>query len=173
MQRELNPDLFGEGRAQTQRSTEAYSPAYHQNFTAPIAAAPSDFEKQLSDVKNQFQQVLDQMQKLNGAWSEFSQHTHFKFEKIQQNVSRLEQNHNGFVLDSGQKLTQLNVRLNERKALDLKIQEMVDRHNSVIKSFEVRMNHLQKLLSEKESQMIATQSALNEAKMEISRLKRL
>jgi len=42
----------------------------------------------------------------------------------------------------------------------------------VIKSFEVRLNHMQRLLADKENQMAASQAALNEAKMEISRLKR-
>ena len=57
--------------------------------------------------------------------------------------------------------------------MDQKMQEVIDRHNSVLKGFEVRITHLQKLLSEKDSQVMSAFAALNEAKMEIARLKRL
>jgi hypothetical protein len=78
-----------------------------------------------------------------------------------------------FAMESGQKISQLNQKLTERKSLEMKVQEMVDRHNNVIKSFEVRMGQLQKLLAEKDAMLVSAQATLNDAKMEITRLKRL
>ena len=45
--------------------------------------------------------------------------------------------------------------------------------NDYDKSFEVRMHHLQRLLSDKEAQLVGAQASLNEVKMELARLKRL
>jgi hypothetical protein len=105
--------------------------------------------------------------------NEWIKTSNLKFEKQNALLNRLEQSHNGLATEAGQKIGQLTAKANERRSIDLKVQEMVDRHNNVIKSMEVRMNHMQKLLVEKEAQMVSAQAALNEAKMEIARLKRL
>ncbi len=99
--------------------------------------------------------------------------THLRLEKLQQQMVRFENSHNGLAQETGHKLAQIGHKFIERKSMDQKIQELVDRYSGVIKSFEVRMHHLQKLLSEKESQMMSAQAELNQAKMEIARLKRL
>ncbi len=130
-------------------------------------------DRQIFELKAQNQALAEQLNKVVGTVNELIKSSNMKFEKQHHLLHRLEQNHNGLATEAGQKITQLSQRVNERKSIDLKVQEMVDRHNNVIKSFEVRMNHLQKLLVEKEGQMVSCQAALNEAKMEIARLKRL
>ncbi|HRO67039.1 MAG TPA: hypothetical protein PL182_05705 [Pseudobdellovibrionaceae bacterium] len=164
MQKELNPELFGERR---QARTETASSA------APEAASFLNLDRQVMDIRQQMSNMGEEIKRLAAQLQEFMKASHLKMERLQQQVMRLEQNHNGLVQESGHKLTQMGLRLSERKSLDQKIQEMVDRHTNVIKSFEVRMNHLQKLLSEKDAQVVGAQAALNEAKMEIARLKRL
>src|SRR5690349_20010385 len=106
------------------------------------------------------------MNKVVSTVNELIKTSNNKFERQSALLSRLEQSHNGLATEAGQKITMLSQRVNERRSLDAKVQEMVDRHNNVIKSFEVRMNHLQKLLAEKEAQAAAAQTALNDAKME-------
>jgi muramoyltetrapeptide carboxypeptidase LdcA involved in peptidoglycan recycling len=71
-----------------------------------------------------------------------------------------------------QKVSAVLNQLGERKTMEMKMQEVVDRHNSVLRGFEQRLNQMQKVISDKEAQMIHAQAALNEAKMEIARLKR-
>lgn len=167
MHKELNPDLFGEKKI-------AKSPGL-ESASASVSAGANylNTDRQIFELKAQNQAMADQMNKIVATVNELIKTSNAKFERQQALLSRLEHSHNGLATEAGQKITQLSQRVNERKSLDLKVQEMVDRHNNVIKSFEVRMNHLQKLLAEKEAQMISSQAALNEAKMEISRLKRL
>lgn len=167
MHKELNPELFGEKKISKSTGLEGSS-----NMGSG-AANYLNTDRQIFEVKAQNQALVDQMNKIVGTVNELIKSTNAKFERQQALMSRLEQSHNGLATEAGQKITQLSQRVNERKSLDLKVQEMVDRHNNIIKSFEVRMNHLQKLLAEKEAQMISCQTALNEAKMEIARLKRL
>ncbi len=171
MHKELNPELFGEKKI-------AKSPSMDRGMESASALASNgtnylNTDRQIFELKTQNQALAEQMNKIVGTVNELIKSTNSKFERNQHLLTRLEQSHNGLATEAGQKITQLTQRVNERRSLDLKVQEMVDRHNNVIKSFEVRMNHLQKLLAEKEAQMISCQAALNESKMEIARLKRL
>lgn len=170
MQKELNPELFGEKKTAKNsciNSIDGSSSALGSNNSY------LNTDRQIFELKAQNQMLTEQINKIVGTVNELIKSSNSKFDRQQALLTRLEQSHNGLALEAGQKINQLSQKVNERKSLDLKVQEMVDRHNNVIKSFEVRMNHLQKLLAEKEAQMIASQAALNETKMEIARLKRI
>lgn len=171
MQRELNPELFGEGKtARTARAEAAPAP------TAPGAPETTTFlnlDRQVLEMRQLLATLGEELRKVAAQSQEFMKTSHLKLERLQQQVTRLEQSHNGMAQEAGQKFHLLSQRMGERKALDQKIQDMVDRHTQVIKSFEVRMSHLQRLLTEKEAQFMNAQTALNEMKMELSRLKRL
>lgn len=171
MQKELNPELFGEKKIA--RTSSGQSSGLDSASLAASGSSYLNTDRQIFELKAQNQALTDQLNKVVGTVNELIKNTNIKFERQQQMMVRLEQSHNGLALEAGQKISQLTAKVNERKNLDLKIQEMVDRHNNIVKSFEVRMNHLQKLLTEKEGQMISAQAALNETKMELARLKRL
>ena len=167
MNKELNPDLFEEKK-------KGKTPVLDKALDSGLAGSSYlNTDRQIFELRSQNQALADQLNKIVNTVNELVKTSHLKFEKQTALLARLEQSHNGLATEAGQKIAQIAQRVNERKSLDLKVQEMIDRHNNVIKSFEVRMNHLQKLLTEKEGQMISAQSALNEAKMEIARLKRL
>ena len=161
MQKELNPELFGETTAKS------------RVFEAPAANHINVLEHKILDTRNQIQQLAENMNKVVSQINEFIKGSQAKFDRIQQSLQKLEQNDQVVHNDANQKIAAMSTRLGERKSMDYKIQEMIDRHNSVLRSYEVRLGQLQKLLSEKEAQMIATQSALNETRMEIARLKRM
>lgn len=170
MHKELNPELFGETRS-SRSVSESVS-----THIAPTSTETTHFlnvDRQILELRQQIGQMSEELRKLSAQTGEFMKTSHLRVEKLQQQLLRLEQGHNGLVQETGQRMSQISQRFNERKAMDSKIQEMVDRHTNVIKSFEVRMHHLQRLLSEKEAQLVGAQATINEAKMEISRLKRL
>lgn len=170
MHKELNPELFGETRSGRPVADSLGS------HVAPTSSETTHFlniDRQILELRQHIGQMTEELRKLSAQTGEFMKTSHLRVEKLQQQLHRLEQGHNGLVQETGQRMGQISQRLNERKAMDQKIQEMVDRHTNVIKSFEVRMHHLQRLLSEKEAQLVGAQATLNEAKMEISRLKRL
>lgn len=167
MHKELNPELFGEKKISKNPMVESMQ---------PVGVAANSYlntDRQIFELKSQNQSLQEQLNKVVATMNELIKSTNMRHEKQAHMLTRLEQSHNGLALEAGQKISQLTQRANERRSVDMKVQEMVDRHNNVIKSFEVRMNHLQKLLAEKEGQMISCQAALNESKMEIARLKRL
>lgn len=162
MNKELNPDLFNE-KKNSKSSTDIH---------AASETAQLGVDRQIFELRMQNHTLTEQLNKLTSIFNEFSKNSSMKMERHQQTLLRLEQNHNNLIFETGQKFNQMNLKVAERKVGDAKVLEMLERHNNIVKSFEVRMNHLQKLLAEKEAQSAATQAALNEAKMELARLKR-
>ena len=163
--KELNPDLFGEkrsGRMSHYDIPEQFKDSQHIQQ-----------DRQITELRSQLHSIQEAARSTNSQFQDFVKNSNMKFERLAQQMARLEQTHNAFAMESGQKISQLNQKLTERKSLELKVQEMVDRHNNVIKSFEVRMGQLQKLLAEKDAMLVSAQATLNDAKMEITRLKRL
>ncbi|MEZ0391286.1 MAG: hypothetical protein ACAH59_03660 [Pseudobdellovibrionaceae bacterium] len=160
MQKELNPELFGESQAKSR----VFEPQNNNQLVI--------LEQKVLETKGQIHQVSENLNKIVGQINEFIRNSHAKFERLQASILKLEQNDQVINMEAAQKIGQLHNRLGERKSTDLKIQEMIDRHNNVLRSFEVRMGQMQKILSEKEAMLISAQASLNEAKMEIARLKR-
>lgn len=165
MQKELNPELFGENISKSRVVDNSSSQKPNSQQVA--------LEGKISETRSQLHQLGESLTSVVNQVNDFIKGSQGKFERLNQSVLRLEQNDQAMNLETAQKLSQINNKLGERKIMDLKIQEMVDRHNSVLRSFEVRFNQMQKLMADKETLLVSAQSALNEAKMEISRLKRL
>lgn len=160
MQKELNPELFGESHAKS-RVVEA--PPVNQMHL---------LEQKLIETRAQVHQMGENLARVVSQINEFIRSSQTKFDRLNQAIQRLEQNDQALAGEVSQKVNMMHTRLSDRKTMDMKIQEMVDRHNSVLRGFELRMAQMQKILTEKEAQLVATQSALNETKMEIARLKR-
>lgn len=165
MQRELNPELFGEKRV----STEA--PAFLPELTSDPHFL--DVDRQILEIKSQAQRSEENSRQLQLQMAESLKNGHLKTERLQQMMVRLETSHNGLAQEIFTRLNQMQQRIIERASYDEKTQEMIDRHNQVIKSFEVRMNQMQKLIQEKEAILNSTLQALNDCKHEIARLKRI
>lgn len=164
MQKELNPDLFGTGGA---------SPRVKEDKAIPQQRVIHQLEERIAGAQSQTKFALDQMAGLVAQVNEFIKVSQGKFDRFQASIKAVEQFVQGNTSDTAQKFTHLHQRLNERKTMDSKMQEMMDRHNSILKSYEVRLSHLQTLIQQKETQIQTAQISLNEAKMEIARLKRL
>ncbi len=165
MQKELNPELFGTGATGSTRYREGDGPT-SQRQTLQL-------EEKIAEIRAQVKFTMDQMANLAAQVNEFIKSSNSKFERLQAGLKAVDTSGKTNYSEIGQRMSHVHQRLNERKSWDAKVQEMIDRQNGVLKSYEVRMNHLQRLMSEKDAQLVSAQAALNEAKMEISRLKRL
>ena len=173
MQKELNPELFGTGIVGQSRFRDNQRP----NETTANSRLPSQqtmqLEEKIAEIRSQVKFAMDQMASLVAQVNEYIKSSHAQMNRMQSSIKTLENSEKTNFSELGQRLTHVHQRINERKTWDLKVQELIDRQNGVLKTYEVRMNHLQKLLHEKDAQLISSQAALNESKMEISRLKRL
>lgn len=165
MDKELSPDLFDDSPTLRRRSD--------LRETSTESATFLNLDRQVLDLRQQVGKLGEDMTKLSVRLQEVMKDGQLRMDRLLQQIQRLEQSHNGLVHEAGQRIASVNQRLSERKSMEQKTQEMIDRHGQVIKSFEVRLLQMQRLLTEKESQLVGAQAALNEAKMEIARLKRL
>ncbi len=156
MQRELNPDLFGEKRLSVE---------------APAIVGDKVPEADFLDIDRQILELRTQQQKMQGQLTDHAKGTNVKLERMQQLLSRLETSHNGLTQEIGNRLSQMQQHLIERASVDEKTREMMDRHHQMVQSFESRMSQMQRILQEKEAQLSHSLQALSEAKSEIARLK--
>jgi chromosome segregation ATPase len=69
------------------------------------------------------------------------------------------------------KYVQLAGKMNERKVSDVKIEGLIDRHNSLIMNFENRITHLSRIINEQELKLHNATAALEDARQEIARLR--
>lgn len=130
-------------------------------------------DQKINEMKTQISVMAEHFGRLSQQFNEFAKYSQQRFDKIHQSIQKLDQNDHQILNESTQKFARINDRFAERKSIDGKIQEMVDRHNSVIKSYEMRMSQMQKVMMEKENQILTMSAMINDAKMEMSRLKRL
>jgi len=161
VEKELNPLLFGEN-AQKSRVIER---------SMPVATA--QLEQKIAETKQSVQSVTDALQRIVLQMNEYMKTNQAKMERMTTALLKLEANDESIATETSERMNQLNARVSERKSMDAKVQELVDRQNNILRTFEVRLNHLQMLLNEKDAQLVSSQAALNEAKMEIARLKRM
>jgi hypothetical protein len=186
IQKELNPHLFLETPIERSLERQKFSDdarimSQEQlilliNSASPytkLTNAVHSLDIKFNDMKTQLNHLQDEMNKFVAQVNEFAKTTQIKIERVNHAMTKSDITTHNLEVEVQQKNSVLSNKLAERRTLDLKIQEMVDRHNNILRTFEVRMSQMQKVIAEKEAQLIQTQSALNEAKMEIARLKRI
>lgn len=167
VKKELNYNFFEMNTAVSAKPAFNPSTAVNWNFlpeqeklveSPPILAQPS----QSSEI-NEIKAEILEMQKTSK----------LKSDRFNQSVQRLENQQSHLAADISEKFALLLQKLTEQKKYDQKVQDIVDRHNNLLKGYEVRLNQMQKLLVQKEQDYIEAITTLKELKAEITRLKRL
>jgi hypothetical protein len=165
MQKELSNQLFPKtSKASTE---EVLSPAVESLINK---AMTSSEEVQL--LRRQVFRLQDQITKLTSHFTEQNKNQQLKADRWVQALNRLEQNQSTYAQENNEKVAQLASRVSERKGIDYKIQELIEQQNILLKNYEERFQKLQKGLSEKDMQINMITGHLQEAQVEITRLKR-
>lgn len=186
MNRELDPQLFGpSGKASSAQSTPGSSSRYEirgpapEPRTEPGQAVPFpalDFkvlESQMTQLRAVIQQFDKRLDRLEATLGEFARDSQGKIDKVTHQTMRVEDGLARLTRDTADRLAALAGRVNERKVQDSKIQEMVDRHNLLVRNFENRMESLQKLAGDQEQALLSAFAALEDTRADLARLKRL
>lgn len=168
MKRELNPALFGDNNLSSEKIFEKQFEKQKIDENSQLL-----LEQRIAEVRVHVNALSDHLAKVITQINEFIKNSQHKFDRIQQALQHLEINDQNLSKDSSQQFNLFQNKLTERKSMDLKIQEMIDRHNSNLKTYEVRLHQMQKILIERETQVTSTQALLNETKLEVARLKKL
>ncbi len=183
MHRSLNPQLFGSQNGQgdsVMSVTDPRLPASH------IMGAGEEFGRRTAYPTVEIKNLQETVMKLKGSLSQMERRTetigfkmeelartvHARLERFSQSLARVEDSQNKTQSENAQRFATVIAKVNERKVGDMKVQELMDRHNAIIRNFENRMLSLQRLTSEQEMTLHNAQAALDEARSEIARLKR-
>lgn len=180
MPRELNPELFGPRKAQTvpnQQMTPAQVTqailgahgsvaAQHQALQMPTAPAVQEFEmaeqyrRKIRDLENQVAVLSQRLEKVTAMY--------------EQRVTQIAQAQKAFEQQTRERFEEMSTshasavsKLTERRVADVKIQEMIDRHNQLVLNFETRMNQIHKVASEQEMKIMTYQATIDEILREI------
>lgn len=171
MSRELNPSLFPELNRQP-------TPSVEKTMTGSIGSTVKDEDwksivNKVDFMHRKMKEFEAKIEQTSSRLNEFANAAKLKIERLTGATQRLDEIIKSGIQDLNGKQAQLISKVNERKVGDMKIQELVDRHNQLVQSFEVRLNQMQKIISEQEMQLLGSRSEIKEAQREIARMKRL
>lgn len=189
MQRELNPNLFGRpstvDRAadrSVERGADAFGMGVSQGASAsnqrPVRSEsylPNDvkeLELQVQTLKTQMQAMERKIEALNHQLVDAINAYTGRFDRQSHGLAKLEQMQTESVHELSNRVANLVGKMNERRIQDLKVTEMLDRHNIIVQNFENRLTHMTRVLNDQERHILHSAALLEEARTEISRLKR-
>lgn len=192
MHRDLNPRLFGNPAGAPNASQDTFGSqgadprtgtsnlvggqaSSHDESQRRVPYPPVDLkamETHIATLKGALIQMDRRTETIAFKMEELARTVHARLERFSQSIVRVEDSMNKNQGENSQRFATMSARVNERKVADMKVQELMDRHNAIIRNFENRMHSLQRLVSEQEMSLHNSQAALDEARSELSRLKR-
>lgn len=143
---------------------------------SPVPFPAIDFKvleaqvQQIKAVLGQFERRLDQ---LTAKQNELARDSQSRLDRLDNQMIRLEDGISRLTNDTSQRVAALAARINERKVNDAKVQDLVDRHNIMVRNFENRLSAMQKLAADQEQALLSAFAALEDARAELARLKRM
>lgn len=165
MQKELNPQLFPKPTRLT--AEEMMSPPVEAMLNKVVTAA-----EEVQVLRRQVLRLQEQVTKLSSMFVEQNKSQILKADRWMQALNRLEQSQASYAKENNEKIAQLSSRLTEKRGMELKAHELVEQQNNMLKSFEDRFQKLQKANSEKDIQINMITGQLQEAIIELNRLRR-
>lgn len=170
MARELNNDLLN-----SFRGAEA-SPAMGEAPKAPVYAKADEVRVltlHLEGLSRRLKEFESRLETMTTKVDEMTKQNKVRFERVQGHFQRQTEILSKGFSDVHAKVAHVVGRVNERRVEDGAIKEMVDRHSHVVQAFEMRLQQLQRVISEQELQLMNARTEIREAIQEITRLKKL
>lgn len=188
MHRELNPQLFG-NQTQVEKIGQPVDPQRpaqgimggsgagansHQGAGAAVGQGrqvpypPIDLkqiEHTVATMKLSLMQMDKKIESTASRLEDLARNTHARLERFAQAFARMEEISTHRDQDNQAKFANVFAKVNERKVTDSKVQELVDRHNTIIRNFENRLLSLQRVISEQEMALHNAQAALEESRI--------
>ena len=165
MARELNRDLFGARPAAPETTAQAQATIAAEQQRALFLHVEAMSKK--------LREYDARLETTNIKLEDVTKQTKQRFERVQGHFkSQDEMIKHGF-MDCHHKVAQVISRVNERKVADNVVKDMVERHTSIVQSFEVRLNQLQRVISDQEMQLMSARAELKDALQTLTRLKKL
>jgi chromosome segregation ATPase len=166
MKRELAPGLFGDSFVPQngQRMSSSVPDLSSLELTSLGAVAETKrLEKKIESLIVEFRDKTDNHQKTQ----------HARYEDFVKKLGALESRFEALSQDLRGKYSSLSSKITERNLIDMKTQALIDKHTQLLRQFEARNAGLQKVIEEQEFQIMNYQAALEEARRDLARIKKL
>jgi hypothetical protein len=121
----------------------------------------------------QQKKLEERIERLSEQVNELSRLSNVRLEKLTIKLRMMDEKFEAFSSDLQKKIGVINMRSSERPRMDLKIEELIEKHNQVVRTFESRLNQLKKVVEGQEIELYKAANELQEARKELARLKRL
>lgn len=148
MSRTLNPQLFG-----------------HNETPIVKVDGAAIQQRKVSEIEAQIETVNQKLDRWAQIMEQKVQQLHTSQKALGEQMKQLAENF-------AKQTANLGSKINERRLIDAKTQEMIDRHNQLVNTFEMRFQHLQKVTTEQEIKLMTYHSTYDEVLREIRGLKR-
>lgn len=165
MRKELNPGLFDNEQEGFVRSR---APGTFEITGAELSAL-----NPTSEVRRIEKRVENITHEARVKHEELIKSVQGRFEQFVQKLSALESKFEALSQDLRGKHSNLSGKVTERHMTDMKTQALIDRHTQLLRQFETRVAGLQRVIEEQEYQIMNYKSALEDARKDIARMKRL
>jgi chromosome segregation ATPase len=122
--------------------------------------------------KSDTRKTEDRVNAMGEQINELSRLLALKAERMSIKIKLIEERQQSYIEEFQKKLTTLNVKLSDKPRVDIMVQEIVEKHNQVIRTFENRLGQLKRVVENQEAELYKVMNELQEARRELARLKR-
>lgn len=160
MNRRLNPQLFEENSASPREDAPTYSAIVSEKIN-------TDF-KEMKKTVSHLESMVEVLQSRMGQISNNNDQRSEVYSKALSELENTIKQQNGQLLEKTKLLEEHFV---ERKEIDQKIENMVDRFNTSLQHFENKLSSLQKIISEKDMALMSYRKIIEQIVDEVEKLK--
>ncbi len=164
MKRELNPKLFG---ASVLSANELGRSIASIEDAAPTQTYNPEVYELKAELKNLRSDLL-----------ELEKESAHEISRVSQDASTIVQQFTALLEAAEQRIAGIEFRIQEREndqveqaEVNQKIEQLLERHNQIVRNFENKLVHLTRVLSDQEMQILNSKAALEEAHSEILKLR--
>lgn len=158
MSRQLHPGIFDEN----------YLPATNSASLEPL---PLFEQTQILSISNE--ELVEQIQKTKYEIENWVKSLSLRVEKAIQKMTTFEERLNSAVKDSSEKVSFVASRIKERQLTDTKVEALIEKHNQIVQTFDLRISQAQRVIDNQSLQLAKQQQLIDEARRQIEKLKRL
>ena len=156
MSRQINPGIFGDSYSTGVSPNLEPLPLMENVYNGP------ELDELTAKVENARFEAEQWMKSSN-----------LRLEKALQKTTLLDERLNFIVKEVNERLSYMMARMKDRSMSDVKIEALIERHNQIVQSFELRVSQSQRVIENQSLQLSKQQALIDDARRQIEKLKRL
>ncbi len=161
MARQINPHLFGDS---------VTSNTVLENFNS---LGPINFFDEPQLDSPQVSELSGKIDKLNFEFEEWKKAVSLRSEKTIQKLKSVEDRMGQLVREINERQAYILTRVKDKQLGEMKIEGLLERHNQIVQSFELRLAQAQRVIENQSLQLNKQQALIDESRRQIEKLKKL